>query len=49
MQAEKKREPLESLHAAIAAYRVETAISDPPLKLVADTLKISQSALRLAS
>lgn len=43
VQAEEEREPLESLYAAIAVYRVATAISYPPLKLVADTLKISQS------
>ena len=43
MQAEEGREPLESLYAAIAVYRVATAISYPPLKLVSDTLKISQS------
>ena len=34
---------MESLHAAISVYRVATAISYPPLKLVADTLRISQS------
>ncbi|WP_229382775.1 hypothetical protein [Microbacterium allomyrinae] len=43
MLAAREREPLESLHAAIAVYRVATAISFPPLKLVADTLQISQS------
>lgn len=43
MQAQEEREPLESLHAAIAVYRVATAISYPPLKLISDTLKISQS------
>ncbi|GAA5202979.1 hypothetical protein [Microbacterium jejuense] len=48
--AQKEREPLESLHTAIAVYRVATAISFPPLKLVADTLQISQStATRLMS
>ena len=40
ISAEEERE---SLDAAIAVYRVATAISYPPLKLVADTLKISQS------
>jgi len=45
-----EREPMESLHAAISVYRVATAISYPPLKLVADTLQISQStATRLMS
>ncbi|MGN6221864.1 MAG: hypothetical protein ACTHNQ_20385 [Microbacterium sp.] len=48
--AQKEREPVESLHAAISVYRVATAISFPPLKLVADTLQISQStATRLMS
>ena len=41
--AQEDREQLESLYAAIAVYRVATAISYPPLKLVSDTLKISQS------
>ncbi|WP_458042308.1 MULTISPECIES: hypothetical protein [Bacteria] len=50
VQAYEEREPTESLHAAIAVYRVATALSYPPLKLVADTLKISQStATRLMS
>ncbi len=50
VRAHEQREPLESLHAAIAVYRVATAISYPPLKLVADTLQISQStATRLMS
>jgi hypothetical protein len=40
VQANEERE---SLYAAIAVYRVATAISYPPLKLVSDTLKISQS------
>lgn len=45
-----EREPLESLYAAISVYRVATALSYPPLKLVADTLQISQStATRLMS
>jgi hypothetical protein len=41
--AEEGREQLEQLYAAIAVYRVATAISYPPLKLVSDTLQISQS------
>jgi uncharacterized protein (DUF2267 family) len=50
VRAQEEREPMESLHAAIAVYRVATAISYPPLKLVADTLQISQStATRLMS
>ncbi|MDQ7880320.1 hypothetical protein Q9R08_20195 [Microbacterium sp. QXD-8] len=50
VRAREEREPLESLHAAISVYRVATAISYPPLKLVADTLQISQStATRLMS
>ncbi|UUT36391.1 hypothetical protein [Microbacterium elymi] len=50
VRAHKEREPMESLHAAISVYRVATAISFPPLKLVADTLEISQStATRLMS
>ncbi len=50
VRAHEEREPLESLHAAISVYRVETAISCPPLKLVADTVRISQStATRLMS
>jgi hypothetical protein len=50
VRAQKDREPMESIHAAIAVYRVATAISYPPLKLVADTLQISQStATRLMS
>jgi hypothetical protein len=48
--AQEGRNPVESLHAAISVYRVATAISFPPLKLVADTLQISQStATRLMS
>lgn len=43
VRAKEEREPMESLHAAISVYRVATAISYPPLKLVADTLQISQS------
>ena len=43
VMAKEEREPLESLYAAIAVYRVATAISYPPLKLVSDTLRISQS------
>lgn len=34
---------MECRYAAIAVYRVATAISSPSLKLVSDTLKISQS------
>ncbi|WP_222855788.1 hypothetical protein [Microbacterium jejuense] len=50
VRAQGEREPVESLHAAISVYRVATAISYPPLKLVADTLQISQStATRLMS
>jgi hypothetical protein len=50
LQADPEREVLETLDAAIAVYRVATAISYPPLKLVADTLQISQStATRLMS
>jgi uncharacterized protein (DUF2267 family) len=50
VRAHEEREPTESLHAAISVYRVATAISYPPLKLVADTLQISQStATRLMS
>lgn len=40
---EEERDPAESVYAALAVYRVATALSYPPLKLVADTLKISQS------
>lgn len=50
VRAHEEREPIESLYAAIAVYRVATAISYPPLKLVSDTLQISQStATRLMS
>lgn len=50
VRAREEREPLESLYAAISVYRVATAISYPPLKLIADTLQISQStATRLMS
>lgn len=50
VRAREEREPMESLHAAIAVYRVAMAISYPPLKLVSDTLQISQStATRLMS
>jgi hypothetical protein len=50
VRAHEEREPLESLYAAISVYRVATALSYPPLKLVADTLQISQStATRLMS
>lgn len=49
-RAQGEREPMESLHVAISVYRVATAISYAPLKLVADTLQISQStATRLMS
>ncbi|WP_345802960.1 hypothetical protein AAIB33_07730 [Microbacterium sp. AZCO] len=37
------RDAVESTHDAVAVYRVATALSYPPLKLVSDTLKISQS------
>ncbi|WP_345803363.1 hypothetical protein AAIB33_09855 [Microbacterium sp. AZCO] len=37
------REPSESLYDAVTVYRVATALSYPPLKLVSDTLNISQS------
>lgn len=43
VMAEEGREQLEQVYAAIAVYRVATAISYPPLKLVSDTLQISQS------
>jgi DNA-binding transcriptional ArsR family regulator len=43
MRAAEKRDASEALHDSIAVYRIATAISYPPLKLVADTLKISQS------
>lgn len=43
MRSAGKRGASEALHDSIAVYRVATAISYPPLKLVADTLKISQS------
>lgn len=50
VRAREEREPFESLTAAISVYRVATALSYPPLKLVADTLQISQStATRLMS
>ncbi|WP_240638610.1 hypothetical protein [Microbacterium sp. ABRD28] len=50
VRAHEERDPMESLHAAISVYSVATAISYPPLKLVADTLQISQStATRLMS
>lgn len=50
VRAHEEREPLESLYAAISVYRAATALSYPPLKLVADTLQISQStATRLMS
>lgn len=50
VRAQEGRDPVDSLHAAIAVYRVATAISYPPLKLVADSLQISQStATRLMS
>lgn len=50
LRGREEREPLESLYAAISVYRVATALSYPPLKLVADTLQVSQStATRLMS
>ena len=48
--AREGREPTDSVLDAIAIYRVATALSYPPLKLVSDTLKISQStATRIMS
>ena len=41
--AREGREQRDSILDAIAIYRVATALSYPPLKLVSDTLKISQS------
>ncbi|HYI50021.1 MAG TPA: hypothetical protein VEX42_00465 [Microbacterium sp.] len=41
--AREGREQRDSIIDAIAIYRVATALSYPPLKLVSDTLKISQS------
>lgn len=44
------RTTADAVEDAVAVYRVGTALSFPPLKLVADTLKISQStATRLMS
>lgn len=41
---------LRLLHHGVTVYRVATALSFPPLKLVADTLRISQStATRIMS
>ncbi|MEU1972840.1 hypothetical protein ABZ477_14380 [Microbacterium sp. NPDC019599] len=49
-QTREDREPSDILYDAVAVYRVATALSYPPLKLVADTLDISQStATRLMS
>lgn len=48
--ARKDRMTTDAVDDAVAIYRVATALSFPPLKLVADTLKISQStATRLMS
>ena len=45
-----ERDASHALYDAIAVYRVATALSYPPLKLVSDTLRISQStATRLMS
>jgi hypothetical protein len=41
--ANDQRDASDALHDAIAVYRVATALSYPPLKLVSDTLRISQS------
>lgn len=41
--ANHERDASDSLNDAIAVYRVATALSYPPLKLVSDTLRISQS------
>lgn len=50
LQEIERRDPSESLEDAIAVYRVATAISYRPLKLISDTLQISQStATRLMS
>ncbi|GAA1994542.1 hypothetical protein [Microbacterium pumilum] len=37
------RDSSDSLEDAVAVYRIATALSYPPLKLIADTLQISQS------
>lgn len=42
-QARVDRSTSEAVDDAVAVYRVATALSFPPLKLVADTLQISQS------
>lgn len=48
--AREARDSTDSVLDAIAIYRVATALSYPPLKLVSDTLKISQStATRIMS
>jgi hypothetical protein len=48
--AREEREPEDVLYDATTVYRVATALSYPPLKLVADTLRISQStATRIMS
>ncbi|WP_246160033.1 hypothetical protein [Microbacterium rhizomatis] len=50
MQAQEDRDRQDSLADAVGVYRVATALSYPPLKLVADTLNVSQStATRLMS
>lgn len=49
-RANQERDASDALHDAIAVYRVAAALSYPPLKLVSDTLGISQStATRLMS
>jgi hypothetical protein len=47
MRAQEQREPMETLDAAISVYRVATATSYPPLKLVPGTLRISPSRASL--
>lgn len=50
VQAQEDRDRSDSLGDAVGVYRVATALSYPPLKLVADTLNVSQStATRLMS
>ncbi|MDL9981203.1 hypothetical protein [Microbacterium candidum] len=45
-----ERDSSELLHQGVTVYRIATALSFPPLKLVADTLRISQStATRIMS
>lgn len=48
--AKRERDASGALYDAISVYRVATALSYPPLKLISDTLRISQStATRLMS